>query len=1029
MEKDDCTRSMEEIREERFKQMVGVRQLAVSIRNFNGYYSSKAINGTMAVTFKKLTINEYITKLEDEDKNYIESYKEDFIIWVLQQSGCDLKATNKVDHSDLAEDMADVTIEQNYGNVATAAMGSEIESRKRKKDVKEEVMDDVIVSTVRDSGKKRRETFNVHVTKLDIVLDKPDFTKAKTIFGKMFRCVNGQGKLKVKGKSRWRQEHEKVTTYYCACGGEDDIYFQLRHNSVTDVDGISKKKLYTFKSFATPGMAKIVGDHFISVKNAEVSETVEKCIIVGEDNTKVKHRLKEHKEVICNTIILDSASEEENDKKLKDEFSMFQEACQVHHVPYGKPLPESEVNVERHETCEIRIIGNIEQNHMKDTSVAAKSGGNGQQRRLDFPGSVGAVDEVGKNVFTNLSLKGDVAAIPTSVGLDHITKELNNGSNPETVREDVVENVTQEEFIEVSRESVTESNEVTTVIMEGDTTKKAESVVDNRKDGSCVMLDHLKQCLTVQYELKETAITVPEATNVNVLAESRDVVVKQNEIEIRNGEDKGHLMVIAKDVSSVHTTEKEEKDIAKLKSLSSVAVRGEESAENVEFATNYIVEEERKEGKEEKEGYRNQTVGNADVAEKEGMNSTCEDDSSVEIVCVDKTQVVGEEDKMCNENYTAHIRNVTTTTNVCGTEYGEVDEIETSTVGRTEIMKAGTTNQIYRENRNRRDIVVKRTIQNQDEDIIVSKQERRNVVRTVHSETKRVTAEEKLSYIKNNMVSVNVMTTAVGYMEIGCRHALTEGMHRTSVASRNSSTILCCRCSRTIGEGDKACHNLTCGFNTPAQHVLCQICAYEFCLNLPTDDQSTEKDIIAYSPLWCPSCKEKGVFIKIVPFPGIEDTESIDWKVGEDMRSIIGDRIIEGTHQRSGFCNWIVDKKLMVAIQLTEANPSEKKPDYVQPRRRTNEELQLYDTYTRMTYDFVCYSCKEQFLNSECCTSRNCSLECLYKLCRCCFAEVALAKKTTKTRSGYVRGLIRCPLCKGTGSGWNPYAKRNWCIG
>jgi hypothetical protein len=207
-----------------------------------------------------------------------------------------------------------------------------------------------------------------------------------------------------------------------------------------------------------------------SSKNAEVSEMMKEGILVCEEDKKVEHTFKEHKEVICDTIILDCVGEKVNEKTLRDELSMFQEACQGNLVRYEKPLPESEVHVERHDTREVRIIDNIEQNHIKDMSVGAKFGEIGQRRRFGFPGNVGTVDEVGKSLFSNLSLKGEESVIPISEGLDRVRKGLNNGSNPETVREDVVESVTPEEIIEVSRETVTESNEVTIVIVEADST-------------------------------------------------------------------------------------------------------------------------------------------------------------------------------------------------------------------------------------------------------------------------------------------------------------------------------------------------------------------------------------------------------------------------------------------------------------------------------------------------------------------------------------------------------------------------------
>jgi hypothetical protein len=292
-----------------------------------------------------------------------------------------------------------------------------------------------------------------------------------------------------------------------------------------------------------------------------------------------------------------------------------------------------------------------------------------------------------------------------------------------------------------------------------------------------------------------------------------------------------------------------------------------------------------------------------------------------------------------------------------------------------------------------------------------------------------VTTEDKINYIVSNTVKLYVMSSAVGYTKLEYPDVMSNAEDEIGLSSDDdlyASYASCCICDKAFAVGERASVNSNCGNINSEKHYLCEVCTYRYCVNVPLPTEYLRGKIIAYSPKRCPNCRKEGVFKKLRMHRESSRNRGTRWKCNEDVRSWGGGFIIEGTHQRTGYCNWILDRKLMVAIQLSETTTKE--ADYVENRERTTEEKLLYYRYMDMAHlQFNCYVCTKKFRNIECCMARSCTLSCVYKLCRGCFAGVVLSSEWISSSSSYLKGKIRCPFCTFADYAWNPYAEKFWC--
>jgi hypothetical protein len=292
-----------------------------------------------------------------------------------------------------------------------------------------------------------------------------------------------------------------------------------------------------------------------------------------------------------------------------------------------------------------------------------------------------------------------------------------------------------------------------------------------------------------------------------------------------------------------------------------------------------------------------------------------------------------------------------------------------------------------------------------------------------------VTEEDKINYVVSNMVKLYEMSSAVGYTKLEYPDVITNAEEENGLCSDDdlyASNASCCICDKPFAVGERASLNSNCGNINSEKHYLCEVCTYRYCVNVPQRTDYLKEKIIAYSPKRCPNCRKEGVFKKLHMHRESSRKRGTRWKCNEDVRSWGRGFLIEGTHQRTGYCNWILDRKLMVAIQLSET--TKKEADYVENRERTMEEKLLYYKYMDMAHlKFNCYVCARKFPNIECCMARSCTLSCAYKLCRGCFAGVVLSSEWTSSSSSYLKGKIRCPFCTLADYAWNPYAEKLWC--
>jgi hypothetical protein len=287
-----------------------------------------------------------------------------------------------------------------------------------------------------------------------------------------------------------------------------------------------------------------------------------------------------------------------------------------------------------------------------------------------------------------------------------------------------------------------------------------------------------------------------------------------------------------------------------------------------------------------------------------------------------------------------------------------------------------------------------------------------------------------MAYSRTMMWSTSIMTAKIGYIPI--TYDFVEALDRQQNNKRpnlpwNGTDDRCPLCWCVFDIGDNVSYNVACGKNI--RHYLCETCTKEWCLRVPRIDCYQKNNSIMICPNECQLCRARGPFVK-TSFGSNQSKQG--WKYEEEVCKS-GQLKIEGTHQRRNkFCNWIVDLNLLLAIQVKEppANNHGFTEETVDSRSLTGSEKNRYEKYIEMTTKkFTCYKCRLLVRNPECCMVKECKNSCKYKLCVLCFAEVIVTKHRTKSRPQYFSGLLRCPLCKVTGAGWNPIAKTIWCKG
>ena len=960
----------------------------------------------------KKRINEYIAELKDDMKQYIDTKKEDFILWVIQIAKPTL-TTCKKDIESVRIDGTPFETETTYkkdieinsaplqtekrkdGNSSTLAMSSGNSTRKRKKDTEE------MIKT--QSIKRRRHTFNVHVENLDIEVEENDFGLAKVNFSKQFCCVLGPSPLKVKGKNQWRQTNEKVTTFYCGCGEEDDFYFQLRHNS-KDVSIVHNKKSFRFKTFTTKEMAKKISKHFIPVHDAyctdavqeklegqnnilqlqqsKVQNTKDKEVTVTPEEVRIVTNMKHNfSEVVSGSVNNDIT--ERSTIVLEDDFTLPK-----------KQLPE----------------------FFQTFSIFE------QKENIKIQNTTGTVEKEDKP--PNM-IKG------ASVKKAHTT--INQGRM-------VINNTSMQETKQTNLPTIEKDYEKQTLTVYNDEGIKVKDVTEGVMD--------------VQYpEINCNAnVAVPWA----MIWQTEEETHQRRFVNTEGTKDCRFMSETNSKAATKTTTMRDDTTAEDCKPIEVATenVLPEDESEAEPKSANLV-----KKQKTNTNGKVNSTV-NCPNEFHEDILVSCINDRDTEVLTKGTTEQVIQiscndrdrlpfdvtSNKVDKSNHTSSSDDssvkVLFTTTASSAEREEQEE-EADNKGKSSIgnvpppatTESSTTREAFMKvdtsngdvTRTLRSTVA---VSGNSNDIETSevKQQTKKVTRTLHKKTERIiTEDEKLSYISENMVELHVMTMALGYTKLVYPQPDNKKTIDSRVLVENQVNTLCCICSTPFHIGDKACRNLNCQSSDSTKHYLCQPCSYQFCLNVPKPEDYLKVKKIAYSPLWCPICKQRGIFTKRHMDPNQPSTSTDDWKYGEDIRFLQERHYVVGTHQRSGFCNWIVDKKLMIAIQLSEA--TQKQVDYVEVRDKTSNELELYDRYITMTLKkFKCAECSEEVSNAECCKIKDCSPTCLYKLCRSCFAETILSRKPLdkKPTESYFKGLY-CDECGVIGFGFNPYSKKYWC--
>lgn len=223
-----------------FELLPGVNGVVNALLKLLNRNDDRDADVSSTVHYMKAVIDGYINEVEGDNRKCIEGGKDVFYIWVYHK-------------------VIMYRYKESATETATATEGDEqymaVENSNRTGLDGEEI-------GKHDDVAKRKNQFSQHMEDLEVVINQPNFTAASLRFTSQYVPVCGQTFLKIRDRVRDGRGNEKTASYYCPCGKKDDLYFQLRHNDVSDVKMVNNEKRYVFRCFTKPGYSKLVAQHF-----------------------------------------------------------------------------------------------------------------------------------------------------------------------------------------------------------------------------------------------------------------------------------------------------------------------------------------------------------------------------------------------------------------------------------------------------------------------------------------------------------------------------------------------------------------------------------------------------------------------------------------------------------------------------------------------------------------------------------------------------------------------------------------------